>query len=179
MESRSSESRSSYTPSRQNYSSSSESRSSESREVSNLPKQTNCYDSSSESRETSESRKNNFRYVPDSEYSDKMVRLPADDLFAIDDSVYTKYRGENIIIKREDVEAFKAKLTYPEDYEVLLDIVEQTFPDIPYPSPEIEEELQKRDILITELRRRVSAQKNRQSLSEDNEELNKILGLKK
>lgn len=179
MESRSSESRSSYTPSRQNYSSSSESRSSESREASSLQKQTNYCNSSSKSRESSESRESNERYIPASEYTDRMIKVPTNATVNSDDSIYTKYRGERIVIKKEEVEAFKAKLTYPEDYETLLDILEQTFPNVSHTSPEITEELQKRDILITELRQRVIAEKARESLVKGNEELNKILGLNK
>jgi len=179
MESRSSESRSSYTPSSSyNYSSSSESRSSESREVSSISKQTNNYDSS-ESRESSESRQSNERFIPASEYTDRMIKVPASATISSNDSIYITYRGERIVIKKGEVEAFKVKLTYPEDYETLLDILEQTAPSISHTSPEITEELQKREIMINELRQRVIAQKARESLVKGNEELNKILGLSK
>lgn len=182
MESRSSESRSSFTPSSHSYNSynnSSESRSSESREASSLPKQTNYYNSSSESRDSSESRGNNERIIPASEYTDRMIKVPANATISSNDSIYITYRGERIVIKKEEAEAFKAKLTYPEDYETLLDILEQTAPNVSHTSPGITEELQKREILITELRQRVIAEKARESLVKGNEELNKILGLNK
>lgn len=168
MESRSSESRSSYTPSR-----------------SNSYDNSYNYNSSSESRDSSESREErsfgekSTTYIPVSEYTDRLVKVPANARVSNDDSIYITYRGERIIIKKGEVEAFKTKLTYPEDYETLLNILEQTSPNVSHTSPEITEELQKREILISELRQRVIADKARQSLVKGNEELNKILGLSK
>ena len=128
---------------------------------------------------SSESRENNVRHIPASEYTDCLVKVPANTTISSNDSIYITYRGERKVIKKNEVEAFKAKLTYPEDYETLLDILEQTAPNVSHTSSKITEELQKREIMISELRQRVIAQKARESLVKGNEELNKILGLNK
>ena len=176
MESRSNESRSSYQPS-SSYSASSESR--ESSESRSSFKPSSSSSDSSESREPFSSGESKTKYAPASEYTDRVVKVPVYSNTGINNSIYITYRGERKVITRDEVEAFKAKLVYPEDYETLLDILEQTTPKVSHTTPELTEELQKREIMIAELRQKVIAQKTRESLVKDNEELNKILGLHK
>lgn len=159
--------------------------SSESRQSFSYSRRETYAPTSSESRGSSESRQEspsvaaNKRYIPASEYTDQVIEAPSYPVGNYSDSIYVVYRGERIVIKKEELEAFKAKLVYPDDYETLLNILDQTQPDISCPTPEVKAELQKRDLMLAELRKRVAAQKISEKLSNDNHELDKILGFSK